>query len=99
MTGQSEIAYSEEMISRSRKRLAYQRAVVAKLRFDSQPAYADLARGIEDVMAAKLASLLRQHAALVAGERPAWDRLAGGPAHSRRRGFATRLDRASTQSP
>ena len=65
MAGQPEIAYSHEMIARGQKRLTYQRAVVAKLRLDSPPVYADLVRGIEDVMAAKLASLLRQHAVLV----------------------------------
>lgn len=69
MTGYPEIAYSQEMIARSRRRLAYQRAVVANLHPKSPPGYADLVRGIEDIMDAKLTSLLRQHAALLAAER------------------------------
>ena len=81
MNGHPEIAYSHERIARSRKRLAYQRAVVARLRPDSPPGYADLVLGIEEVMAAKLASLLRQHAALVAGPVPS--RPGPAPDHSR----------------
>ena len=66
MIGRSEIDYSLEMIARSRKRLAYQRVVVSKLRFDDDPLYADLVREIEATMTTKLALLLKQHADLIA---------------------------------
>ena len=65
MVSRAVMTYSREMISRSRKRLAYQRAIVARLRSDSEPHYADLVRDIEATMEAKLALLLRRHSRLV----------------------------------
>ncbi len=66
----AEMTYSREMIARSQKRLAYQRTIVAKLRFDSESHYADLVRDIEATMAAKLALLVKRHASLVVVKRP-----------------------------
>lgn len=70
VVSRAEMTYSREMIARSQKRLAYQRTIVAKLRFDSEPYYADLVRDIETTMAAKLALLLERHASLVVAKCP-----------------------------
>ena len=70
MVSRAEITYSREMIARSQKRLAYQRAIVARLRSDSEPAYADLVRDIEATMEAKLTLLLAKHGRLVSAQCP-----------------------------
>ncbi len=68
MVGPMELEHSRALILRAKKRLSYQREIVARLGFNNKTHYADTVRDIHAVMQAKLDSLTKQHGKLVEEE-------------------------------
>ena len=65
MIGRTELEQITYQIGKAEARLAHQRTVVSRLRFDAEPRYADLANEMTLVMQARVLMLREQQERLV----------------------------------